>query len=87
MLPEQLGRRRKLPGIASREDSNGGNFRRNDANHYAFAVFLGLNPMRRFAFTWLPRFRYAMEVGPVNWEKRPKLPPIAPTLKVNFTRP
>jgi uncharacterized protein YndB with AHSA1/START domain len=35
----------------------------------------------------LPNFRYAMEVGPVNWEKTPKLPPVAPTLKANFTRP
>jgi uncharacterized protein YndB with AHSA1/START domain len=35
----------------------------------------------------LARFRYAMEVGAVNWEKRPKLPPVAPTLKVSFTRP
>ena len=35
----------------------------------------------------LPRFRYAMEVGAVNWEKTPKLPPVAPTLKLSFTRP
>lgn len=35
----------------------------------------------------LPRFRYAMEVGPVNWEKTPKLPPVASTLKVSFTQP
>jgi len=35
----------------------------------------------------LPRFRYAMEVGAVNWEKTPKVPPIASTLKVSFTRP
>ena len=35
----------------------------------------------------LPRFRYAMEVGAVNWEKTPKLPPVASTLKVSFTRP
>jgi len=35
----------------------------------------------------LPRFRYAMEVGPVNWEKSPKLPPVAPTLKSSIARP
>jgi uncharacterized protein YndB with AHSA1/START domain len=35
----------------------------------------------------LPRFRYAMEVGPVSWKQRPKLPPVAPTLKTNFTHP
>jgi uncharacterized protein YndB with AHSA1/START domain len=35
----------------------------------------------------LPRFRYAMEVGPVNWENRPKLPPVASTLKARFTQP
>jgi uncharacterized protein YndB with AHSA1/START domain len=35
----------------------------------------------------LPRFRYAMEVGAVNWEKPPKLPPVASTLKASFTRP
>jgi len=35
----------------------------------------------------LPRFRYAMEVGAVNWEKRPKLPPVASTLKAVLTRP
>ena len=39
-----------------------------------------------FAHAWnevvLPRFRYAMEVGPVDWKKTPKLPPVAPTLKV-----
>ena len=35
----------------------------------------------------LPRFRYAMEVGPVNREKPPKLPPVASTLKASFTRP
>jgi uncharacterized protein YndB with AHSA1/START domain len=35
----------------------------------------------------LPRFRYAVEVGAVDWENRPKLPPIASTLKVGFTRP
>ena len=34
----------------------------------------------------LPRFRYAMEVGPVNREKPPKLPRVASTLKANFTR-
>jgi hypothetical protein len=32
----------------------------------------------------LPRFRYAMEVGAVDWEKRPKLPPVASTLKVKI---
>jgi uncharacterized protein YndB with AHSA1/START domain len=35
----------------------------------------------------LPRFRYAMEVGGVNWEKTPQLPPVAPTLKSSLTRP
>jgi len=35
----------------------------------------------------LPRFRYAMEVGAINWEKTPKVPPLASTLKVSFTRP
>lgn len=35
----------------------------------------------------LPNFRYAMVVGPVNWEKRPTLPPVARTRKANFTRP
>ncbi len=35
----------------------------------------------------LPLFRYAMEVGPVDWDKKPDLLPIAPTLKVTFTRP
>jgi Activator of Hsp90 ATPase homolog 1-like protein len=35
----------------------------------------------------LPRFRYAMEVEPVNWEKTPKLPPVASTLKVSLARP
>ena len=35
----------------------------------------------------LPRFRYAMEVGAVNWEKTPKLSPVAPTLQATFTRP
>ena len=35
----------------------------------------------------LPRFRHAMEVGAVNWEKTPKLPPIAQTLEVSFSRP
>jgi hypothetical protein len=35
----------------------------------------------------LPRFRYAMEVGAVDWKNRPKLPPVAPTLKIGFTRP
>jgi uncharacterized protein YndB with AHSA1/START domain len=34
----------------------------------------------------LPRFRYAMEVGPINWKDIPKLEPVAPTLKVNLTR-
>jgi uncharacterized protein YndB with AHSA1/START domain len=33
----------------------------------------------------LPRFRYAMEVGPIDWKKIPKLEPVAPTLKVNLT--
>jgi len=35
----------------------------------------------------LPRFRFAMEVGAVDWKKTPELPPVAPTLKVTFTRP
>jgi hypothetical protein len=35
----------------------------------------------------LPRFRYAMEVGAVDWTNPPKLSPVAPTLKVTFTRP
>jgi len=35
----------------------------------------------------LPRFRYAMEVGAINWGKTPKVPPLASTLKVSFTRP
>jgi len=35
----------------------------------------------------LPRFRYAMEVGPVNWGNPPKLPPVASTLKGSITRP
>jgi hypothetical protein len=35
----------------------------------------------------LPRFRCAMEVGAINWEKTPKLPPTAPTLKASPTRP
>jgi uncharacterized protein YndB with AHSA1/START domain len=35
----------------------------------------------------LPRFRYAMEVEAVNWEKTPKVPPVASTLKVSFTQP
>jgi uncharacterized protein YndB with AHSA1/START domain len=30
----------------------------------------------------LPRFRYAMEVGPVDWKKVPDLKPVARTLKV-----
>jgi uncharacterized protein YndB with AHSA1/START domain len=33
----------------------------------------------------LPRFRYAMEVGPIDWKKIPQLEPVAPTLKVNLT--
>ena len=33
----------------------------------------------------LPRFRYAMEVGAINWEKTPKLPPVTPTLKATRT--
>jgi hypothetical protein len=35
----------------------------------------------------LPRFRYAMEVEAVNWEKTPKVQPAASTLKVRFTPP
>jgi uncharacterized protein YndB with AHSA1/START domain len=35
----------------------------------------------------LPRFRYATEVGAVDWEKAPRLPPVAPTLKASFARP
>jgi len=35
----------------------------------------------------LPRFRYAMEVGSVNWAEPPKLPPVASTLKATFIRP
>jgi uncharacterized protein YndB with AHSA1/START domain len=34
----------------------------------------------------LTRFRYATEVEPVNWEKRSKLPPLAPTLKTSATQ-
>ena len=34
----------------------------------------------------LPRFRYSMEVGAVNWAKPPKLPPVATTLKANLTQ-
>jgi hypothetical protein len=45
-----------------------------------------------FAFSaWnevvLPNFRYAVDMGPINWEKRPTLPPVARTLKANFARP
>jgi uncharacterized protein YndB with AHSA1/START domain len=32
----------------------------------------------------LPRFRYAMEVGAVDWKKTPNLPPVAPTLKITY---
>jgi uncharacterized protein YndB with AHSA1/START domain len=35
----------------------------------------------------LPQFRYAMEVGEVNWKEPPKLPPVASTLMTNLTRP
>jgi len=35
----------------------------------------------------LPRFRYAMEVGAVDWKHTPNLPPVAPTLKVSLPRP
>ena len=35
----------------------------------------------------LPRFRYAMEVGAVAWEKPPHLARVAPTLKFELTRP
>jgi uncharacterized protein YndB with AHSA1/START domain len=34
----------------------------------------------------LPRFRYAMEVGAINWKKPPTLSPLAPTLKEGDTR-
>jgi uncharacterized protein YndB with AHSA1/START domain len=35
----------------------------------------------------LPRFRYAMEIGAVNWKTPPHLPPLALTLKANLTQP
>jgi uncharacterized protein YndB with AHSA1/START domain len=35
----------------------------------------------------LPHFRYAMEVGTVNWQSSAKLPPVAPTLKTRLRRP
>lgn len=35
----------------------------------------------------LPRFRYAMEVGPIDWTKIPDLQPVASTMKVTFSRP
>ena len=35
----------------------------------------------------LPRFRYAMEVGPIDWTKIPELQPVASTMKVTFSRP
>lgn len=34
----------------------------------------------------LPRFRYAMEVGPIDWKKIPELQRVAPTLKVSLER-
>jgi uncharacterized protein YndB with AHSA1/START domain len=35
----------------------------------------------------LPRFRYAMEVGPIDWNKIPELQPVAPTIKLRLTQP
>lgn len=32
----------------------------------------------------LPRFRHAMEVGPIDWSKAPALKPVAKTLKVEL---
>jgi uncharacterized protein YndB with AHSA1/START domain len=34
----------------------------------------------------LPRFRYAMEVGPIDWNKIPELRPVAATIKVSLTQ-
>jgi uncharacterized protein YndB with AHSA1/START domain len=34
----------------------------------------------------LTRFRYAMEVGPIDWKNQPKLPPVAETLKANLVQ-
>jgi hypothetical protein len=34
----------------------------------------------------LPSFRHAMELGPVKWEKTPKLPPLVSTLRASVTR-
>jgi uncharacterized protein YndB with AHSA1/START domain len=35
----------------------------------------------------LPRFRYAMEVGPIDWNKIPDLQPVASTIKVSLVQP
>lgn len=36
----------------------------------------------------LPRFRLAMEVGPIDWQKEmPKLEPVMPTMKVSLSKP